>query len=318
MKGMILDNIEISDCNDTINGYCENTDNLEDCIKSCEKGECKVGYFIETEDRNYCVPLFHHTQTVTSPYYRMKNKNHYDVLKDYNTYLFVDKTFYDFPPSQATFVFYNDVINIRHKNSGLYIGIDDKENLIFSKEPLEIKLIQSKIKRNLLQNFLEVSNNDNLVINKKDTGLTLNYDKSFVWKVDLFSLGINENIFKIENRDSSFFKIKYNDDIYLSFQGSYLSYLNENIYLEEKNDNSVFNLIPVGVNVYYKEGANCKNVKLNQCDIKGNGKAFFNNYEVNRNENCWNIEQNKKGKDWTLILILIFLGVFILVLINIF
>ena len=82
IKNVVLDNIEISDCNDTVNGYCADTQNLQDCMNICKNNDCKVGYFIKGENRNYCVPLVHHSQTITSPYYRIMNKNNYEELRN--------------------------------------------------------------------------------------------------------------------------------------------------------------------------------------------------------------------------------------------
>ena len=56
-KDAIIDNIEISDCNDTVNGICKSTNNVDDCINICKNSNCKNGYFISEKKGGICVPL---------------------------------------------------------------------------------------------------------------------------------------------------------------------------------------------------------------------------------------------------------------------
>ena len=47
----VFDVIEITDCNDTVKGFCEKKNTIEECIEECGD-HCGAGYYIEFENGN--------------------------------------------------------------------------------------------------------------------------------------------------------------------------------------------------------------------------------------------------------------------------
>ena len=122
----ILDNMEISDCNDTIQGICLTNKSLEECMDLC-KGDCSVGVFFDFKQENnriydspdspdsktICVPIRTDNRPALHPVYRIKNQSIYNLDPDYvEVTTFIDTNKWTFPPDLANVIFHGDIINL--------------------------------------------------------------------------------------------------------------------------------------------------------------------------------------------------------------
>lgn len=327
----ILSDLEISDCNDTIGGVCEYTKTLEDCIKKCRDNNdnCKVGYFIQTPETNFCVPIQHHDATVTSPYYRLRNRSYYPSLRNDKTFVFADKRFYPFPPSHTEMVFFTDQFLLQNVEEGTYLDISDSLNAIFNKEGRHIQFLPNRIKRNNIEQIQLIVNGDELVINIPQTALTLNKtevgnNQEFDWKMRLYYLGTADNTFRIHSTDKNKKQgdlISYGETFYFTFgdgrgdrvesdypvmsEAGRLSLENGKLVITTGTGNSIFRLIPK-ISVYYEENGICKSIPLEETD----NYTSYRGFPVYRNSDCWII---KKKKINSFVMILIILGIVILI-----
>src|SRR3990167_5001108 len=111
----VLANINLSGCENTVNGVCHNTKNVEECIDICQKsGKCRFGYFIQTPDANFCAPLLHHEVGSVAPYYRLRNKDIYPGTKNTRSFVFSDGKKYPFLPDMPNALFYADYFSVKN------------------------------------------------------------------------------------------------------------------------------------------------------------------------------------------------------------
>jgi hypothetical protein len=276
----ILTNLDLSDCANTINGFCERADTVKECIKKCQDApekNCSHGYFIETPDNyNYCVPLRDHVET-TFPYHRLRQKNYYPIMKDMNTYFFANKDVYPFPPFHPNMMFYRDNFILKHKRTGLNIGTGDDtltQNVIFSKDTsVYIQIVPKNISRSKVDDYIAVKNGDEIVINIPGTAFVLHRtgDDKILWQLGVTNTNAHENVLQIYAKGRKDGEIlSFDDDIYFtSFKDI---------------PDGFFTTLPK-VEVSYCDNGVCKKISLDQADLKGY-EAYYKGKRIYRSF-CW-------------------------------
>lgn len=326
--GAIFSNLDLSDCNDTIDGICHHAETLSECIDLCKNDQnklCRTGYFIQTPDRaNYCVPLRQHNKEETSPYYRLRNKNIYPILKNMKTFVFSD---FPYPPNAPNALFYTDHFVFKNISKNIHIGMTENasmtENVVFTNDnPIHIQFLPSQVARNYVENYVFVRNGDEIVINIPHTAFVLrknDLDSQISWTMRAAVTNVPSNIFQIFTKNKKIGDIlDYSDEFYFTFQGQPMVYNDLNMLSIssssiqnsiENKDNIFFQLIPK-IEVNYCENGVCKTTSLDQTETDG-VQARFKNIPVERSPTCWGKCGKKKSK-WYLILIGIVVFIIIL------
>jgi len=151
----VINNIEISDCAETTRGACIDNQTLEQCIKLCEKDGkyCGVGYHIQFKDgRSICAPLRTSVNPHLSMIHRLRRQSIYPEFDNVFVSTFINTQKFPFPPEQANVVFYQDILTLKNKGSGLTLG--DKK---YPLEPGEITGFSTDLDLNLnLLPFIKV------------------------------------------------------------------------------------------------------------------------------------------------------------------
>ena len=318
----IYSNLELTDCNDSVTGTCNKTDNLEQCIGLCNE-DCDFGYFIETPNKdNFCVPLKKKGDNVDY-YHRLKNKSYYPVLDNMKTYSFA-RIESEFPSKIPNAVFYTDYFALKNVQTGLSVGIseDEKitEKIIYSKRDISVQMLPKQIMRSQVDQYIPVKNGDEVVFNIPDTSLILRkrHDNSVSWLFRASVAYVPHNIFKVNCNTKKIGEIiNYGDTIYLTHEGDIVVYdsVTDNTSLQTityenatKNKlNIFFNLVPK-VQVY-----TCENNAENKCipihlkdTVSDGNRATYNGNQVYRQPNCWNMcNQPTKSNHKTIFIIIV-------------
>lgn len=327
-----LSNIAVTDCNASITGVCEFVDTLEECIDMCQSSKnepCYSGYFIETPDKkNICVPIKRHDPTAgikTGPFYRIRNKNHYPILKDMKTYTFTN-TVYKYPPELPNAVFYTDFFVLKNIQTGDEVGMSDEGSLTDDKvltksNPINVQLIPAQIYRSYVENYIPVKNGDEVVINVPHTSFVLRKSdttEEVNWKMRAStSASIPNNTFQILTKDRPIGEwLSFSDSVYFLFQNYPVIYDSEKNTLiishdsmdtiEAKKENILFSLAPK-IKAYYCDKGECKSIQLDQATTSSISpySATYNNLTLYRSPSCWNICSNSKPSHTSQILITI-------------
>ena len=295
---VILNDIELSSCDNTINGFCENTESLEKCIKICEEAplkNCNYGYFIETPYKNYCAPLIK-KMDVEYPYQRLRKKDYYKELDHVNTNFFANKNTHKFPVFSPNMIFYRDNFVISHNKSSLSISSTSLENLeekvTFTDDKslfLNVTIIPKKIDRSNLDIYKAVRSGDEFIFNIPNTSFLLHKleDDIFIWKVGLDKKNFKNNKVVIECLDKKVGDIlTYDDKICFSIDGNFLDFeKNIGLFLNKTKNpdkqNLFFSLIPK-VEVYYCDNNKCNKLVLDKAtEVKG-VEAYYNGIRLYR------------------------------------
>ena len=110
----VMNDIDIVDCNDTIQGICTKGKTLYECIDSC-KGDCAAGYHVQYKNgESVCVPVRTNIHPRLNPVFRLRDQAIYPQLSDVEVNTFVNEEVYPFPPDAANVVFYRDILTIKN------------------------------------------------------------------------------------------------------------------------------------------------------------------------------------------------------------
>ena len=135
----VFENLETSDCNDTMSGQCYEDKTFEQCVDMCQKNtHCNFGYYIsDLKIPNICVPLHKHS-IYTNPVYRLRNKDIYPELKNARIKTFIDQTKYPFPPKEGNNIFFMDNFEIQNVETGYWLNESpiktNSKDVIFSEK----------------------------------------------------------------------------------------------------------------------------------------------------------------------------------------
>jgi hypothetical protein len=313
----IFTDLGMSDCNDTINGKCEDVENAEQCADICVNDptkQCFVGYYVKDDKKSYCVPLRTNIEKQTLYYERLRNKNIYPSLENAKTTVFIKRN-KTFPPNRANVVFYKDKFLLQNADTELNIISDDQGNVKAEKGEFYLRFLpHGLVLRNNEENYIPVEYDTKVVINIPQTNLNLEQEQDgnlLQWIKSSNNIGTFENVFYIRrlsafdypNDDTPWSKnyLNYQDEFYLETSlGSVLCIDDLNIpFLKYGNVEAMskyrFRLIP-DVNVYCGGGianneinfedTSCNEYSLKDTDMNGiestkNGETCY------RQPNCW-------------------------------
>lgn len=313
-KNDTISDINLSDCNDTINGVCEETNTLEECIDICQNdplGKCNFGYYIQKDGKKYCVPLREYSKEIAYPYYRIRNRNYYPSMKHAESTVFVNSK-YPFPPISTNTMFFGDYFALKNSKTGKFIG-RDKDIITFSDTPVMLQFTSNSVNRD--SNYVQIENGNNVIIISPKTTYIMyksNDNAEVKWMMRESSIGADNSIFAIHSENPSDTTLDYTGKYYFTYNGNVLE-LNQFGFLSisdksyekssENGDNIFFEFVPK-VEVYYCDKS-CKKTTLEEC-VMNDDTATYNGHVVYRNPNCWG--QCKSNKTFIIILIcLVFL-----------
>lgn len=305
-KDSTLSNLNINDCNTSVTGICERTKNIEECLDICKKQQpCKSGYYIETGKENICVPLREsNVSSSAGPYYRLRNKDIYPILKNMKSYVFSNISDV-FPPKHVNNLFYSDSIQIQILDTDKYIGLDQNALDIAQSEvvsdKIDVQIIPNEILAARLSRYIIVKHGDKIQINIPRTAYILqDNENSIIWKMRA-SLNSNERSFQIFSKDPSK-KIgdylNYDETFYLLYNNSLIEYnkdFNKLIIsseslqnLDMKGSNIYFKIIPKVKAYYCGKDNTVQNIILDKAVSKGE-TASYEGKVLSRNEANWNL-----------------------------
>jgi hypothetical protein len=316
-KDAVLSDIHINDCNTSVTGICERTKNLQDCLNICKNQQpCKSGYYIETKtgnisqsetvsEGNICVPLREsNVSSSAGPYYRLRNKSIYPVMKDMKTFVFSNISD-PFPPKHVNNIFYSDSLQIKLDGLDKFIGLDEEANDISDSQvisdPVDVQIIPSEILAASISRYIIVKHGDFIQINIPRTAyiLTDGDDNKIIWKMRA-SLSSNERSFQIFsatkdkkigdylNYDEKFYLLYEDIPVYYNPDFGELMLAQEPLEKLITNKKAIyFRMIPK-VKGYYCDNKNdLKSIDLDKTIMKGE-TASFNGKEITRSPTNWN------------------------------
>lgn len=235
----LIDNINIYDCDNTVNGFCIENLTLDECLNESKDS----GYFIEYKNgRTICVPL--NTYLRVNDFYWIVDQNKYPEFKETKVYSFLNRNDNPFLPKDSDKIFYLDTLNIKHNDSYMSALLKEKSEIYFDSESDNTLKIIFKPKEEWFEKIIEsipIFNNDQLSIHIDDTALSVdNTDGNLNLKHFIYVPGKKGSI--------SFFKIiKKNSekDSYIRYGDLfYLFDINNKVYLNVVNNKlSVSNIL---------------------------------------------------------------------------
>ena len=309
----VLDFIEISDCDDTINGICLKGKTIEECIEQCI-GECAAGYHIQFKDgKSICVPIRTSLYPYLNPVFRLRKKSIYPQLDKVKISTFINTDFFPFPPNIANVVFFRDIIMLKDAVNGNIIETKNsviKGNDLIYTEP---KIHNSNI--NLLPShpiedtteYIPVRYGKPIQISIPETSIIANVDlfsNLLKWK-ETSGLELdfkNSSYFRIMPIDDTkvegdlvtyddTFSIVYSDNsvVVLNPSYNYLQIENDEFQdiLKNKQNIPTFKFISK-MNGYYCDRNECKLVPIK--DMQTNGPSgSYKGVRVYKNPGCFGI-----------------------------
>jgi len=309
----VITNMDMSECNNTITGECLHTPSLQKCIDICANNSaCKYGYYIGTPDnKNICVPLLDKKEI---PYFQLRHKNYYPVMKNLRPYVFSSKE-YEFPPDTTNTIFYSDNFILQDTSTNYTLNTTKTnssiEHTIFSDSYTLVQLIPSNITNDFIENYVAVKNGDEVSINIPFTSFILKKDgnnNEIVWATRASTVAVPENTFRIysSNPEKKIGDaLNFSETFIIKFQEAFLFYNKENNIIQiSDNQKSVFKLIPK-VEVSYCDKNRCKTISLDKTDMKGS-KSTYKGFATYRSPTCWNMCNGvRKWYDLLILIILI-------------
>ena len=180
----LLNNMDISDCNDTINGVCLTNKSLGECIDECH-GDCGAGLYFELPGgKSICVPIRTAMHPTFNPIYRLRRQKYYDDLGDIKIHTFVNTNKFTNPPHQGNAVLYYDIVTLLNPSSKQTITsnyIDGGNNLIHMTHKLSgnIQVIPMISTAGVVEDDFPILYGDKINIVIPGTNLTMAPSKKF-------------------------------------------------------------------------------------------------------------------------------------------
>lgn len=304
-----LENLHLSDCNDTVKGFCLENKNLEQCISECNKG-CAAGYLIEVPDnKTICVPIRQALDADSNPVHRLRPKSIYPELDRTKITTFINTDVYPFPPKSANAVFYRDILSIKETKNNMSIGtesnkIDGKDIIFMDKSNDDnLQIIQTKVASPQISKYRPVRYGDPVQLSVPGTNLMARSSSSFPGMLQWLS---TPNM--IDGTDFSFriiptdtgkkegdiisyadtFSIVYNDISTLI-----INYSNNSLHLQNydnKNTPSTFQFV-CKMDGYYCDNGECKKIPMLETTMDGL-TAYYKGSMVTRDSACWGLCKN--------------------------
>lgn len=310
-----LSDLDLNDCNDTIDGLCRYTETVEECADICGNDPqhmCTGGYFIKTPGNynNICVPLRDYSEQQTIPFYRLRHKNFYPQLRELDSTFFLQKSF-PWPPDMANGLFYQDQMYIKNVNTGLFLGSHSDgtitEQVVLSNtEKVLTQFVPSQLARENVSNNVMIKNGASIAINIPNTSLILRKSATgndIQWLMRAAVINDPNNTFTIHSSDPTHKMMYYGQQFYFKYFEQLVEYDEESGLLRVINSNYddairdgkniLFEFIPQ-VTGYYCDGSECKEVSLSET-TNHRMKARFEGHMVSRSSSCWSMCEKKSN-----------------------
>ncbi len=246
----ILQDLDVSDCNDTLKGVCLKNLSLEDCMAQCTQG-CGAGYHITLPGGDtICAPLRTETQFTINPVFRLRPQSIYPQLgaRGIGIRTFLNKKIFQWPPQAGNKVFYTDSLEIGTP-LGSKMGESPIGDITATEGGVLIRLHPSVISAPRLEEYQPLRWGDSVIVSQEGTSLvarangrTLQWKKTFLainnlslTKFRIFPEGpekigdvVEYNkkfILRPQEDDSMAFALNPENNFVLSPQGTPLSFI---------------------------------------------------------------------------------------------
>lgn len=324
----IFSHLEFLDCDDTIDGICHSTATLQECIDLCKNdktGTCHSGYFIKTQNGDtFCAPLREYGDKKNNLYYRLRDKSHYPILNTMSTYIFSNNTY---PSDNVNSLFYMDHFTIQNVNTKLFLGLNQKTSLLefTTTSPVHFQFLQKDIKQASVENYINIKNGGNIVLNIPQTSFVLsNSSEQINFQMGVSLSNTDETVFQLyalnKNENEN---LNYEDSFYFMYREQLLSIDTETGTLKilnmsindalKEGQNILFKLEPK-IEVYYCDSVSgCSSVSLDNTTRSGEN-ATYKGQPVYRSSKCWNLCKPSSNTSMNTVLLIVVITVFILFL----
>jgi hypothetical protein len=285
----ILEDMKLSDCNDTIDGVCLQDKTLEECISECSGAGI---YFKFSNGKSICVPIRTGIHPTLNPVYRLRKQEYYNLLpKNVEVSVFVDNDKFSWPPNMGNSIFYYDFITLENDDTNRFLHIQNtvKNNILTflpkkSNSSLQILPVITTA-GNFQSNFpILYGDSFNLIIPGTNM-IAMKKGAELQWIVappDLSKMYFSfwpppQSTKKIGD------PINYQEPLIIVYQGQRL-YLTKNGKLTTtKGKLTTFRVISRMIG-YYCNKNSCDQVPIKNLDKNGT----YNNSQVYRHKGCWN------------------------------
>jgi hypothetical protein len=307
----VFDVIEITDCNDTVKGFCEKKNTIEECIEECGD-HCGAGYYIEFENGNtICASIRTDVHPYLSPVHRLKKKEIYPELDNVKISSFVNTKYFPFPPEEANVVFFEDIFNIVLVDEGSSIKAgninNDRTFVLLDKENNgdNLQIVQSVVTAGQLAKYIPVRYGQPVHITTPATSLliTVTQDNTVEWKSISDVFYTKETTFTfiptLKTNKKKDELVTYGDEFIITYdQGKYLVVVDKEdtsklkiVYdnLEKVISNNKLHykfVMSSKMMGYYCDGRQCKSVPIKDI-VTSNYSGTYKDVTVGRHPSCW-------------------------------
>jgi len=296
----ILDNLEFSDCNNSIKGYCTKNKTTKECIDSCKGNDCSYGYNVTLSNKERICANIANKGNNTNPIYRLVPKDSIDGLKNVKIDTFINKDVFPYPPNNGLKVFFQDLCNLENVKTSKVLdlnnlinkdyGVSNTKITLSKKCKHELQIIPDKPKPFLSDSTI-VTFGETISLNLPSSILFMKAlsDSILYWSSASISYNNEAYVLVLESltkKDGE--QINYGDEFLIKVLDCYVVYDEINNLLEltnfnkEKaiNNNGVFRL-KTNRKGYYCEDNICKNDSIH--NLSQSDKKIY------RNKDCWNL-----------------------------
>ena len=201
----IFSNIELADCNDTVEGICYRDKTISECLDRCPDGACGAGVYVQIKKgKSFCAPIRTELHPKLSPLYRLRDQSIYGLdTNKVRSSIFVNTELFPFPPNLSNTVFFGDILSIMQGDMGVDTEdalnkgegtcvLKKSSNSFISLQPLYRTATPLTYDRPLVYG-------DSVAIVVSGTSLVaqLESDNTIVWKESLGMFGINSIMFTV-------------------------------------------------------------------------------------------------------------------------
>lgn len=264
-KDTVFDSIVLDDCANTVEGVCIQNVNLDECINKCDETKvmgqpgCVHGYYINTPDKNICVPLYTPLWWKYRNFsYNLENPKNYKIPSNYQITSFINTNLINFPPDDVKSIFYQDKMGLMYNNKNLngnYMFKDDEKDILVL-QPINIYNKYGTTKES-------IGNNSNVIFIKYKTSDTFGTKGLKFTKTKLLNIEKNDRkyIFTIQTKSGKD-DLKYYDEFKLKYEKNGKEYYcttnnkGEFMLTEEEKDGKYYKFIPY-INTYKCVGKDC-------------------------------------------------------------
>lgn len=310
----VLDIIEITDCDDTINGICLSGKSIQECLDECSDGmgTCAAGYHVTFPDgHSVCVPIRTDLHPYLNPVYRLRKQSIYPELDNVEISTFVNTEIFPFPPKTANVVFFRDILELTTPNKKWKVGSPEIKGgeLLYMSDTLSnnLQLIPAQVSAGQIAEYMPLLYGQPFQIAIPGTSLIARISPTYYpgieWDSTTGTFHGDDLAFvfvpSVNGNKKTGDIVTYNDIFSLRYQESYvvlhktynyLMILHDDLGDIRQNDEyiSEFSLTSKMMG-YYCDNGQCKQIGIKDVrdfDVSGQF-GYHNNSIVGRNKVCW-------------------------------